>query len=799
MVLDLKDPAGRDALLELLADADVFLANWRAGIAESLGLTDDVLAATNPRLVRCFITGFGPGGPLAAEPAFDTVLQARSGLTDAITAPGHDPSLIPGYPVDKQVGMMAVQAILASLFERAQTGTGDRIEVPMLDVATYLNFSDLFTNRVFVDHQPDVARNLQMTAIRPVRALDGWIVCAAVTSPQIAATFDAPSGTRTGPTTCSRTRTSTRSRRRCTTPSSGRPRSSPSSRRSRASASPTFPPPSASRWTTTSTTTRCSTRSSTASKSGPTSAASAPCAIPRPSAPGATSPPTAPRPSSASTTTTVPGTISVAFPPRGGCSREHGCPRFGSMLEDAEARTLSWGDPLVTGSWSPGSFALPAGTVTFLLTDVESSTKMWELESAAMADAISRHYELLDAAITSHDGVRPLEQGEGDSVVAAFSRASDAVLAALDAQRALFEEPWPTATPLKVRMAVHTGEARLRDDRNYAGQAVIRTARLRAIAHGGQVVISSAARDLVIDHLGDDVTLVDLGVHRLKDLARPEHVWQLAHADLTAEFPPLRSLDAVPNNLPVTLSSFIGRFDDIVTVVGLLDDNRLITLTGSGGAGKTRLAQQVAAEVAERYPDGVWWVDLVGLTNAALVPSAISRATMVPEDPGDPLVGIAERLSEKCMLLVLDNCEHLLDGCADVAAALLASCSDVTVLATSRAPLNVPGELSWRVPPLAIPVRGAATRTGRGALAIRRGSPLRRPCDQRPAELPPARRQRGHRGRDLRTARRDTTGHRARGGALSRPHAGADPRRARQHDRDARRRTAGGAAAPPDD
>ena len=154
-----------------------------------------------------------------------------------------------------------------------------------------------------------------------------------------------------------------------------------------------------------------------------------------------------------------------------------------------------------------------------------------------MADAIARHYDLLDAAITSHDGVRPLEQGEGDSVVAAFSRASDAVLAALDAQRALFEEPWPTASPLRVRMAVHTGEARLRDDRNYAGQAVIRTARLRAIAHGGQVVISSAARDLVIDHLGDDVTLVDLGVHRLKDLARPEHVWQLAHADLTRRVP----------------------------------------------------------------------------------------------------------------------------------------------------------------------------------------------------------------------------------------------------------------------
>jgi crotonobetainyl-CoA:carnitine CoA-transferase CaiB-like acyl-CoA transferase len=191
VVLDLKDPAGRDALLGLIAEADVFLANWRAGVAESLGLTDDLLAATNPRLVRCFITGFGPDGPLATEPAFDTVLQARSGLTDAITSPDRDPSLIPGYPVDKQVGMMAVQAILAALFERAQTGSGDRIDVPMLDVSTYLNFSDLFTNRVFVDHQPEIAQNLQTTAIRPVRALDGWIVCAAVTSAQIAATFDA--------------------------------------------------------------------------------------------------------------------------------------------------------------------------------------------------------------------------------------------------------------------------------------------------------------------------------------------------------------------------------------------------------------------------------------------------------------------------------------------------------------------------------------------------------------------------------------------------------------------------------
>jgi crotonobetainyl-CoA:carnitine CoA-transferase CaiB-like acyl-CoA transferase len=189
VVLDLKDAAGHDALLELIRTSDVFIANWRAGVAESLGLTDEALAAANPRLVRCFVTGFGPDGPLSSEPAFDTVLQARSALTDAMNSPGEDPRLIPGYPIDKLVGMMAAQAVLAALVERGQTGTGDRIEVSMLDVASYVNFADLFTSRVFLDHQPHVAQNLQATEIRPVRTRDGFIVCAPVTAPQIAATF----------------------------------------------------------------------------------------------------------------------------------------------------------------------------------------------------------------------------------------------------------------------------------------------------------------------------------------------------------------------------------------------------------------------------------------------------------------------------------------------------------------------------------------------------------------------------------------------------------------------------------
>ena len=186
VVLDLKDPDGRDELLALLARADVFLANWRAGVAESLRLSDDLLESTNPRLVRCFITGFGPTGPRAAEPAFDTVLQGLSGLSDALDT-GDEPKLIPGYPLDKVAATMAVQTILASLLQRERTGRGERIELPMLDVATYFDFADLFTGRVFVDHQPDVAQNAQASAIRPIRTADGWIVVAPVTARQIAA------------------------------------------------------------------------------------------------------------------------------------------------------------------------------------------------------------------------------------------------------------------------------------------------------------------------------------------------------------------------------------------------------------------------------------------------------------------------------------------------------------------------------------------------------------------------------------------------------------------------------------
>ena len=384
---------------------------------------------------------------------------------------------------------------------------------------------------------------------------------------------------------------------------------------------------------------------------------------------------------------------------------------FATMVERDRG---THGNGVVEMAWEQAfvstSPQLPTGTVTFLLTDIEGSTVHWATEPDAMADAVARHYEILDRVVAAHGGVRPIEQGEGDSVVAAFARTSDAVAAALEAQRRLRTERWPTSTPLSVRIAVHAGDARLRDEGNYAGPAIIRTARLRAIAHGGQIVASSAVRDIVVDDLPDGVTLVDLGMHRLKDLSRPERVWQVVHPELQTDFPSLRSLDAVPNNLPVSLSSFIGRFDAIDTVTKLVLDNRLVTLTGTGGAGKTRLAQQVAAEVAEVFPDGVWWVELSAVEDPLLIASAVSRAVRLPEDARDRLGGLIRRLASKRMLVVLDNCEHLLDAAAETAASVLMTCPDVSILATSRASLNVPGELSWRVPPLAMPRGGDGER-----------------------------------------------------------------------------------------
>jgi predicted ATPase/class 3 adenylate cyclase len=349
---------------------------------------------------------------------------------------------------------------------------------------------------------------------------------------------------------------------------------------------------------------------------------------------------------------------------------------------------------------------LPIGTVTFLFTDVEGSTHLWERDPTAMRAATARHDAIVEEQVARRSGVVVRPRGEGDSRFAVFGRASDAVAAAAALQGALCAEVWPTPQPLRVRLALHTGEADLRDG-DYYGAAVNRCARLRAIAHGGQVLLSQATYDLVRDALPGGVRVRDAGEHRLTDLIRPERVFQLLRADLPADFPPLRSLDAYPHNLPVQLTSFVGREREIADVTARLAAHRLVTLTGTGGCGKTRLALEVAAPLVDDFADGVWHVELAPLADPALVALTVAAVVGVQEQPDQPLVvTLVDALRPKRPLLILDNCEHLIEACARLAEALLRGCPRLQILATSREALGVAGEVAWRVPSLPIPSPG---------------------------------------------------------------------------------------------
>jgi predicted ATPase/class 3 adenylate cyclase len=344
---------------------------------------------------------------------------------------------------------------------------------------------------------------------------------------------------------------------------------------------------------------------------------------------------------------------------------------------------------------------LPTGTVTFLFTDLEGSTRLWEEHAEAMRAAVARHDELVRNAFERHHG-HVFKTG-GDAFCVAFQSAPDALAAALAAQLALAGESWGETGPLRVRMALHSGSA---DERggDYYGQAPNRVARLLAVGHGGQTLLSQAAAGLVRDALPRDVALSDLGAHRLKDLQQPEPVFQLVHPGLPDGFPPLRSLESVPHNLPLQLTSFVGRERELKELAQLLETTRLLTLTGAGGSGKTRLALQLGAERLEDYPEGIWFIDLAALTDAALVTQTVAAALGVREQPGRALVEVlAEALRQRALLLVLDNCEHLIEACAGLAERLLRACPGVRVLATSREALNVAGEMAWPVPALSSP------------------------------------------------------------------------------------------------
>jgi predicted ATPase/class 3 adenylate cyclase len=356
----------------------------------------------------------------------------------------------------------------------------------------------------------------------------------------------------------------------------------------------------------------------------------------------------------------------------------------------AEAPLVDWSDLGVSG-------LLPTGTVTLLLADMEGSTRLWETQAEVMTAAIARFNQVVCDVVATHDGVRPVEQGEGDSFVAAFARASDAVAAALELQRA------PLA-PIRLRIGLHTGEVQLRDEGNYAGPTINRTARLRDLAHGDQTVLSGATEPLVVDRLPEGAWLSDLGTHGLGDLPRPERVVQLCHPDLVNEFPPLRTPKAfAATNLPVQLTSFVGRDAQLAQLRELMAQNRVVTLTGAGGVGKTRLAIQVAAGMAGEFSDGVWYVDLAPITDPELVPVTVARALGLPDQPGrSSMETLLRFVRDRQMLVVLDNCEHLLDASAELVVALLGGAPGLTVLATSREPIGVAGEVSWRVPSLSL-------------------------------------------------------------------------------------------------
>jgi predicted ATPase/class 3 adenylate cyclase len=347
-------------------------------------------------------------------------------------------------------------------------------------------------------------------------------------------------------------------------------------------------------------------------------------------------------------------------------------------------------------------------TATFLFTDLENSTPLWENHPTLMQELSSRHDFLMREAIETHRG--RVVKTTGDGFHAVFDTATDGVAAALAGQLAIIGEPWPAETGLlHVRMGLHTGQSRLREG-DYYGPEVNRAARVMGIGHGGQVLVSGTTAALLRGRLPDGAELIDLGLHRLKGLSDLEQVYQLVHSSLETEFPPLQFSVSIPHNLPTELTTFIGRTRELEEVKRLIESNRLLTLLGPGGTGKTRLMLQAASDLVERFPDGVWLVELAPLTNPELVTEKTAGVLGVRGHPDRSLVdSLAVYLRRKEILLLLDNAEHLIQTPAELAEHLLMLCPQLKILVTSREPLSIGGEATFQVPSLSLPAEKVTT------------------------------------------------------------------------------------------
>jgi len=354
---------------------------------------------------------------------------------------------------------------------------------------------------------------------------------------------------------------------------------------------------------------------------------------------------------------------------------------------------------------------LPEGTITFMLTDLKGSTQAWESQPKAMRAAMARHDEILAAAVRDQKGERVEAGREGDSVLAVFRTAANAAACALEIQKNFSAETWPGELDLRVRVALHTGEAQLRED-HYFGAALNRCARLLAICHPGQILLTKAAESMLSDELPTGTDLLDLGLNRLKDLTRPEQVFQLIDLERPAEFPPIlspASPPAVTGNIPRPISSFVGRVRDLIELQQSILASPLVTLVGPGGIGKTRLAIEAGGLIQSQFPDGVWFVDLAAVAGDSQVAGQLASTLAVRTVPNEPLdVALRRSLSNKAALIVLDNCEHVINGVAQNAATILSASRAIKVLATSREPLGITGEQLIRLDGLAVPAHDSA-------------------------------------------------------------------------------------------